>query len=91
MSKQPAVREAQLKPEWADHYPSHPARMWTSAALLAKLVESCRRGRSSQAGKGRTLPDAEFRFRGGARRWLGGLIARTRIGEASWARGQLSL
>jgi hypothetical protein len=56
--------------------------MWTSAARLAELVGSYRRAPQRPGRiKGRTLPEAEFEFRGGRPRWLGGLIARTRTGE----------
>jgi hypothetical protein len=76
------VRLAKLRRECADHYPTLPARMWTSAARLAELVASYRAApqRSGRI-KGRTLSEAEFEFRGGCPRWLGGLIARTRTGE----------
>jgi hypothetical protein len=80
------VRQAKLKPEWADRYPTLPARMWTSAARLAELVASYR-GAPQKAGKvkkDRTLPETEFEFRGGSSRWLGGLIVRTRIGEPAF-------
>jgi hypothetical protein len=50
-----------LRPECADRYPTLPARMWTSAARLAGLV----------ARKGRTLPEADFEFRGGFAQLIG--------------------
>jgi hypothetical protein len=54
--------------------------MWTSAAGLAELVASSRRSPQppEKTRKGRTLPEADFEFRGGFPRRLGGLIARTR-------------
>jgi hypothetical protein len=41
--------------------------MWTSAARLAELVASYRRApqRPEKTRKGRTLPEADFEFRGG--------------------------
>jgi hypothetical protein len=41
--------------------------MWTSATHLAELVASYRRAahRPEQTRKGRTLPEADFEFRGG--------------------------
>lgn len=81
------VRQAKLRPECADRYPTLPASMWTSAARLAELVAAYRRARPQPPGKtrkGRTLPEAEFEFRGGSPRWLGGLIARTRDGELAF-------
>jgi hypothetical protein len=82
------VRQAKLRPECADRYPTLPARMWTSAASLAELVASYRRAlhRPERARKGRTLPEADFEFRGGFPRWLGRLFARTRTGEPAFSR-----
>src|SRR2546427_3049110 len=45
------VRQAKLKPECADRYPSLPARMWTSATYLAELVASYRVARPKRPGK----------------------------------------
>ena len=61
------VRQAKLKPECANRYPTLPARMWTSAARLAELVASYGRApqRPEKTRKGRTLPEADFEFRGG--------------------------
>jgi hypothetical protein len=78
------VRQAKLKPESADRYPTLPARMWTPAACLTELVASYRRAWPQRPGntkKGRTLPEADFEFQGGLPRRLGGLFARTRTGE----------
>jgi hypothetical protein len=79
-------RQAKLRPECADRYPTLPARMWTSAARLAELVASYRRGpqRPGKARKGRTLPETDFEFRGGFPRWLGGWLTRTRTGEPAF-------
>ena len=62
--------------------------MWTSAARLAELVASYRRApqRPERTRKVRTLPEADFEFRGGFPRWLGGLFARTRTGELAFSR-----
>jgi hypothetical protein len=61
-------RQAKLRPECADRYPTLPARMWTSAARLAELVASYRRPpqRPEKTKKGRTLSEADFEFRGGS-------------------------
>jgi hypothetical protein len=80
-------RQAKLRPECANRYPTLPARMWTSAARLAELVASYRRAlqRPGKTRKGRTLPEADFEFRGGFPRWgLGGWIVRTRTGELAF-------
>jgi len=63
-----AVRQAKLRPECADRYPTLPARMWTSAALLAELVASYQGAprRPEKARKGRALPETDFEFRGGS-------------------------
>ncbi len=81
------VRQAKLRPECADRYPALPARMWTSASRLAELVASYRRApqRPAKTTMERTLPEADFEFQGGSRRWLGGLILRTRSGELGLA------
>lgn len=79
------VRQAKLKPECADRYPTLPARMWTPAACLTDLVASYRRARPGKAEKGRTLPETDFEFRGGFRRRLGGWFARTRTGEPRYS------
>jgi hypothetical protein len=67
------VRQAKLRPECADRYPTLPARMWTSAARLAGLVASSRRApqRPERTRKGRTLPEADFEFRGGFAQLIG--------------------
>jgi hypothetical protein len=81
------VRQAKLRPECADRYPTLPARMWTSAGRLAELVASYRRApqRPAKTKMERTLPEADFEFQGGSHRWLGGLILRTRAGELAFA------
>jgi hypothetical protein len=79
-----SVRQAQLKPECAERYPTLPARMWTSATWVAELVVSSGGARSERPGRSdqeRTLLEADFEFRGGFPRRLGGWFARTRPGE----------
>ena len=81
------VRQARLKPECADRYPTLPARMWTAAASLTELVASSGRERLERPGKiekGR-LSEADFDFRGGFPRRLGGWFARTRTGELTYS------
>ena len=82
------VRQAKLRPECANRYPTLPARMWTSAARLDELVASYRRApqRLENPRKGRTLPDTDFEFQGGFPRRLGGLITHTRPGEPAFSR-----
>lgn len=82
------VRQVRLKPECADHHPTLPARMWTSAAVLAALVRSGHPAVPQLAGKviqERTLSETDFDFRGGNTRGLAGLFARTRIGELAFS------
>jgi hypothetical protein len=81
------VRQAKLKPECADRYPTLPARMWTPAAGMTELVASYRRAwpqRPENTEKGRPLPETDFEFRGGFPRRLGGWFARTRTGELTY-------
>jgi len=59
------VRQARLKTEGADHYPNLPVRMWTSAASLARLVESAAPATAEETKTGRTLLETDFEFRGG--------------------------
>jgi hypothetical protein len=80
-----AIRQARLKPECADHYPTLPARMWTAAAFLTELVSSYGRARPGKIETGRTLSEADFDFRGGFPRRLGGWFARTRTGELRYS------
>jgi hypothetical protein len=77
------VRQAQLRPECAERYPTLPASRWTSAACLADLVAFSRADAPEEE---RTLCEADFRFRGGVPRWSGQSFARTRAGESplSW-------
>jgi hypothetical protein len=82
------VRQARLKSECADRYPTLPVRMWTAAAFLTELVASYGRARPERPGKietGRTLSEADFDFRGGFPRRLGGWFARTRTGELTYS------
>ena len=63
------VRQAKLRPECAERYPTLPARMWTSATCRADLVASYRGGprpeRRGEPDEERTLSKADFEFRGG--------------------------
>lgn len=64
-----AVREAKLKPECADRYPTLPVGMWTSATGLAVLVALSPREpaeRASPSERDRPLSAADFEFRGGS-------------------------
>jgi hypothetical protein len=83
------VRQAQLRPECAERYPTLPARMWTSATRVAGLVASFRGARPEWpevSDKERTLLEADFEFRGGLPRRLGGWFAHTRIEEPPFSR-----
>ena len=75
------VRQAKLRPECAERYPTLPARMWTSATSLVELVAPERPGKAE---KGRTLPETDFEFRGGFPRRPGGWFSRTRTGELTY-------
>ncbi len=67
-------RQARLKPERADRHPSLPVSVWTSAVRMAKLVASEPRLPESPAtpADGRSLSNADFEFRGGAKEDLRG-------------------
>jgi hypothetical protein len=78
------VRQAKLRPECAERYPTLPACMWTSATCLAELVSSYGGARPREADNERTLSETDFEFRGGASRALGGLFVRTRIDEPAF-------
>ncbi len=74
-----AVREARLRPEWADQYPGIDADVWQVAAQLVPIVLRHRmQGRSSWEFSERILLDDHFEFRGGRPRddtW-GGILSR---------------
>jgi hypothetical protein len=72
------VREAKLKPECADRYPTLPARMWTAATSMAALVASFQRERSENSEEERTLSETDFEFRGGSP--AGRAVARAQAG-----------
>ena len=78
------VRQAKLRPECAERYPTLPCRMWTSATWLAELVASDRGARPGEPDNERTLSETDFEFRGGASRCWGGLFVGTRIDEAAF-------
>ena len=75
------VRQAKLRPECAERYPTLPACMWTSATCLAELVASDRGARPGEPDNERTLSETDFEFRGGASRSSDGLFAHTRMDE----------
>jgi hypothetical protein len=60
------IREAALKPAAAESYPYLPARMWTAAGQLAKLVAKYRGVPAETVDRlNRVLSDQGFMFRGG--------------------------
>ena len=66
MAMTTTVRQAKLRPECAEHYPTLPARMWTAAAHLTELVARYRGiCAEAQDRANRVLSDADFMFRGG--------------------------
>jgi len=78
------VRQARLRPEGAERYPSLPVRMWTSATCMAELVALSPGARPEAPGhraQERSLSVADFQFRGGCPGWSRGLFAHTRAGE----------
>ena len=82
MEKTGTERQARLKHESADHYPTLPVHRWTSAHALADLVASDT-PQAEDMRTGRTLVDTDFEFRGGRSQDLAGWIRRTRTGEPS--------
>ena len=59
-------REARLKLDAADHYPTLPVSRWTSARRLAQLVaEWIRREHRGESVTDRPLVEDDFEFRGG--------------------------
>jgi hypothetical protein len=79
-------RQAMLRTEGADRYPTIPVRMWTSAAGLAELVAltgGSRVERLDFPAQDRILSVAHFQFRGGRPGWTRGSLARTRLGESA--------
>ncbi len=60
------VREARLKPNSADTYPTLPVSRWTRASALAELVVSWNRfNHPEESGTDRRLLEADFEFRDG--------------------------
>ena len=60
------VREARLRPEFAELYPGVRAGEWIGAAVLADTVLADRLLRGSAVAiRGRVLEEAHFDFRGG--------------------------
>jgi hypothetical protein len=78
------VRQAKLRPECAERYPTLPARLWTSATCLAELVSSYRAAQPGEPDKERALSQTDFEFRGGVSRSSGELFAHTRIDEPAF-------
>jgi hypothetical protein len=71
-------REARLKPEFADQYPTIPAGRWVSASEVgARLLMYIARGGMVPEGDGRLLRGDHFEFRGAEQR--GTRILRTRL------------
>lgn len=74
-----AIREARLRPEWADLYPGIAADVWHAAAQLVPIVLRYRlEGRPTWEFAERILLDEHFEFRGGKPRdatW-GGILSR---------------
>ena len=72
-----AVREARLRPEWADLYPGVMADVWFAAASLVPVVLRYRlQDRPTWEFAERILIDDHFEFRGGRprdRSWNGEL------------------
>jgi hypothetical protein len=63
----PTVRQARLRAEAADHYPTLPVHVWTSADSLAQLVASFPAPLAVKIDGGRILLGTDFEFRGGSR------------------------
>ena len=65
MDKPSTVRQARLRTECADHYPTLPVHMWTSADSLAHLVASFPAPVIVEIDGARILLGSDFEFRGG--------------------------
>ena len=65
MEADDSVRQARLRNECADHYPTLPVHIWTSADSLAHLVASFPAPLVVEVTAGRTLLESDFEFRGG--------------------------
>jgi hypothetical protein len=78
-----AIREARLRPEWAEFYPGIDTGVWHVAAQLVPLVLRQRiQGQAAWEFARRILIDEHFEFRGGRPRdesWTGIL---TRVEDA---------
>jgi hypothetical protein len=74
----PIEREARLRPEFADAYPTIPAGRWVSASEIgARLLRYMAKGGIVPEGNGRLLRSDHFEFRGGMPR--GSATLRTRL------------
>jgi hypothetical protein len=60
------VRQAKLRPECADRYPTLPVRMLTSAARLAELVAAYRRALQNGGRSRRCAPSPRLSSSSGA-------------------------
>ena len=67
MPTPPSVREARLRPEYADRYPGIEPGIWFTAATLADRMEArlLREGKANLALTPRALDPEHFEFRGG--------------------------
>jgi hypothetical protein len=65
LEKPSTVRQARLRTECADHFPTLPVHMWTSADSLAHLVASFPAPLTVEITGGRTLLESDFEFQGG--------------------------
>ena len=59
------IRQARLKTECADHFPTLPVHIWTSADSLAHLVASFPAPLTVKIKGGRALLESDFEFRDG--------------------------
>ena len=66
-SSQPAIREARLRPEFAEQYPYIQPGFWFSAAGMAErlITRLLREGVSDEELPQRVLDPTHFEFRGG--------------------------
>ena len=65
----PTEREARLRPEFAEYYPTIPAGRWVPASEIGvRLLTYVAKGGTIPEGDGRLLRGDHFEFRGAARR-----------------------
>jgi hypothetical protein len=83
----PIEREARLKPDFADNYPTIPAGRWASASEIgARLLRYIAKGGMVPDGNGRLLRGDHFEFRGGQPR--GAAMLRTRLEDPEPSTGE---